>query len=391
MSSVTDVQLWLHSENIHKQLLNVANDKDNNNSEFIDNFLDKKFVATEKLDGSNLGIHINGKTCTIEHLIGRNVPIFKADGLKNNLYDLKYGNAGALEKLPMQMLEFGLIMTEMLKNPNIIIYGEVYRHAGQKFASWHPFGCKLFDTSSNKWEILLLNSNLHEMFINASKKLNSKLIIHKNHDDIITLLIKSTHHLIFPPPILFVGDLNSIINNLYEMIRFTNNKDFEGCFIVSEDNKYGFKWKTSMHDEQKRIPKITDFNFTKESSSVSYNKLVDIFTNKEQSTNLIKHNDAVTRKKNINELTEAYIKECSETLIHVMSKHISFVNIEKKDRVILCEQIMKETIDEIKQRYTESEIICPYPDEFMAKNTLSIVKQYIMKIPYIADKSNNKH
>ena len=389
----TDIQFWDHSENIHKELLNFSKycsklleKKQNDKLHIVDDFFDKVYVASLKMDGSNLAVQIN-KDKNNMCLIGRTQLIYTTDAEIDIVKIPKYGNAGSLGKLPLLMAEFALIMSEKMRCSNIIIYGEAFRYTGQQFASWHPFGCKIFDIVLNKWTTFLLNTNLHKMFTEASKLLNTDLIIPTTNNDVISTLLHSQQSLIFPPPILFVGTLSSVIDNLYDMIRGAVGKELEGCFAVGEDNYTGFKWKTPIHDAQKDIPAVTEFGFTKKNSVILYGKLVNVFALKKEheSVNLQKHKDALYRKKEADVLAETYATECSQTIVHVMSKHVSCANIKKEKRVVICEQIMKETIEEIIQIYEESGTTCPYSEEHMSKNTLSLVKQHIMKIPYDAD------
>jgi len=176
---------WASTENLSAAFLEDMDLKDK---------LDALVCVTEKLDGSNLGIHVRRDDSSdfgwgLAALHGRRSVLWQppSDAAREHLTDvandtggslwhpkpwanrgkaagfqdfptaIKYGNAGCLESLPTQCFLFAAdVANEMSatranegKAPftELIIYGEAFKFGGAKMArpSFHPFGLAILE------------------------------------------------------------------------------------------------------------------------------------------------------------------------------------------------------------------------------------------------------
>src|SRR6185503_11340420 len=112
---------WPQYDNIHRVLYKLNTDNEN-----IDEFLNTQVNITIKIDGSNLGIHIQKnsyKKWIIAKLRGRNSTIWSIRSTTPINKLPKYGNI-LLNELPQLMFEFSTAIGDFLKVDDIIVYGE---------------------------------------------------------------------------------------------------------------------------------------------------------------------------------------------------------------------------------------------------------------------------
>jgi len=373
---------WPQYDNIHRVLYKLNTDNEN-----IDEFLNTQVNITIKIDGSNLGIHIQKnsyKKWIIAKLRGRNSTIWSIRSTTPINKLPKYGNI-LLNELPQLMFEFSTAIGDFLKVDDIIVYGEAV--AAGKYASWHPFG--YLDPINNTF--MMLTSDLHNLFkkfsIVESKTIDK--VSHFNNTDMINYLKNVKTHVIFPPPTLFNGKLALGINFLTDTMKNSPN-DFEGVFVVVEalnNNEYiGFKWKTGFHEEQSKIPQITDLNFKNDESKQAYTKLVEIFMNrpeKDQRVSLARSAEAKT-KEMTDKQNEDILKNTIDTAMkRELTKMTSFEHVPKGSRHDIVSSLTKLVIDEIKRQYAGNENSTPiWSHEKIESMTKNLVTVYVMKQPY---------
>jgi hypothetical protein len=385
---------WPHFENIHRYVSNSA---------YPDSLFNEQVCITEKIDGSNLSIHLEKENglWVVEQLIGRNVPIWNKTN-QNTYENLSYGSAGNMGKLPSTMKDFAIRVAEKINTDQILITGEVFR-ANSNFVSWHPFGYTteitkkkelnkttsdlttgenqlVEDTQSEKKtkpdensthirKIFFLTLDTYKLFAECSQTVTQ--------DQFQNILIGAKDYLIFPPPLLYTGKLSDGIQELYVLMhRLT--KDFEGSFIVFEKLSDGCKWKTGFHDEQMRIVQAENIPFTTGEAVQSYTKLIDIYKNKP-------HKKSTGEKKTINEkpsdgqqfssdVITAYRRELSKT------EPICHTPIDKREDLI--KNFTQLVIKEITTKYQESNLPIPYSADLLEKKTGQILSSLIKKEPY---------
>lgn len=383
-----EIQKWPSFNNIHKHLYDLNENTKNTTTNYCDDFFNINVTISIKIDGSNLGIHIV-KNCYdkwyIKELIGRNSLLWNCKinkKINKNINDLpKYGNV-MLKNLPEEMFKFSCIFADSLKLNEIIIYGETI--CVGDFASFHPFG---YYTNNQKFK--LLTSELYQQFNSIQphmRKKNSKKI--DTNDEIKEYLKNTKLHDVFPPPILFVGKLKDGINNLYNIMKNTTNKDFEGVFIVGtdNDNDFGFKWKTGLHEEQRKIPKLTDINFKIEEIKQVYQKLVDVYETKEIKLEskkiLVEKSDNISSDNIDNISSEEFLKNMiSISLKRELTKISSFEHVPKHQQNIVL-SLTKSVVQEIKKQYTDTKTKIFWNDDLIEKLTKSQVNTYVTKIEY---------
>jgi hypothetical protein len=361
-----DLIKWNHHENIHRIIAEYSKKHDS------DDFFDLNVTITEKIDGSNLSIHIkkyDNDTWKIESIIGRNSIIWP-NNVKNketNIYELSYGNAGKLEKLPDEMFNFSKKLAENINTNEIIIYGEAYRYKKQKFSSWHPFGYKL---PSDDYKTYRLTTEAYTLFKSICNIPPENYI---EHDIMMNYLETIDKNVVFPPPIYHTGSLGDGIDKLKNRM-LSNEETFEGLFIISNnsndsnEHNFGYKWKTGEYDEQKQIPNIETLNFKKEKSIILYNTLMQIYNNKANK------DKKKNKDKNIlkNEIEIATRRE--------LSKMESITNVPKKERVIIINNMIPLIVDEIVLLYKESEIELPWTIEEIKESSSKFIPQIIMNL-----------
>ena len=382
---------WPHFENIHRY---IATHHD------PDSLFAEEVCITEKMDGSNLTIHVEkiDDEWVVKQLIGRNCPIWNQK-MKNTYENLSYGSVGNMGKLAFAMKDFAIKLAEKLNTKIILISGEVFRANG-KFATWHPFGYtteirkkdvviksdevvetieieekeKLEETSEpcdekEVGKINFLTSKTHKLFVECSENVTQ--------DQLKEKLEKATSNLIFPPPLLFVGKLSQGINELYVLMQKLS-KEFEGSFIIFENISWGFKWKTGFHDEQMQVTQVENIMFKTEEALLAYTKLIEIFNNKpkkEPKPEKPKKEEPPSEGKILStDVITAFRRELSKTepIFHTP----------KDKREDLVKSFTKLVIEEITTKYKESNLPLPYPADLLEKQTGLIVGSLVNKEPY---------
>lgn len=360
---------WPHFENIHRYIAN---------SQEPDSIFEHDVCITEKLDGSNLTIHLEkvDNEWIIKQLIGRNCPIWNQK-MKNSYINLSYGSVGNMGNLANYMKDFAIKVAEKINTDIIFISGEVFRANG-KFASWHPFGYTIEIVENeepceekNSSSINYLTSKTHKLFVECSENVKP--------DELKEKLKNTKDCLVFPPPILFVGKLSNGINKLYNsMLELT--KDFEGCFIIFEKIPWGFKWKTGFHDEQSQVFSVDKIEFKSQESIDVYTKLIQVFNNKPVKFKIDKP------KKEVDEpLSESKILSIDIITAYKreLSKNESFSHIPNNERDTIILSLCKLVIDEIITKYSESNLSLPYSMELLEKQAKLIVSSLVKKEKYI--------
>lgn len=365
--------LWGSYDNIHKFIRDLPKSKKYANN--INSFFDINVFITEKMDGSNLGIHIKKDETEwkIIKLQGRNAPIWNY-GDDKAINNLSYGNAKALENLPNEMYQFAKCVAEKLGVNEIIIYGEAFKTENQKFASWHPFGYKILE---NDLELQKLTSKTYQLFVESSKFPAFTL-----HHETFDFLKNQKTHVVFPPPMLFAGKLGDAIETLFPMMEAAILwKDFEGTFIISENSNwdFGLKWKTGEFEEQLSIPSSNELTFLNEKSTNIYKKLEHIFHLKSKIEKPKKSEpteEAINEKKLETEL----IKKVGIAVDRELSKIPSVENIPKEKRITIVENLIPNVADEVIKQYTDCELAVPWSREMIEKKAKIIMCAKIMKM-----------
>jgi hypothetical protein len=340
---------------------------------------------TEKLDGSNLAIWI--KDGNIHALLGRKSIVWDTSNPKS-LKSLSYGNADALGSLPEAMASFAIAIATELCVSEIIIFGEAFRYKkgkGQKFASWHPFGYKL--PNESEWHAYRLNSLVYNLFAKFTKIPKAA---YDDHESLFAFLQNANDHVICPPPVMFAGVLGEGIFKLYDLMKNITTDEFEGVFVILEDNSAGFKWKTGIHEEQMAIAPIESLVFDTDDDRSCYQKIADVFNTRPNRDNRIKMlrsrdaEDAKLNQKLTKEEIEAIIKrDISTALVREYTKMVPVDSIPKKDRKLIVEKMSLGVIDEVKQIYNESDKEIPYSDEMLKNISDHMTMIFLMQIVYV--------
>lgn len=399
---------WPHTSNIHC----VGKTKN------PDTFFERDVCATHKIDGSNLSIHIGfieGKW-TIIKINGRNTRVWD-NSMEKDIYDISYGSPDKLEKLPLAMFDYCVRLATKLTREDgspveeLYVYGEAYRMNGQKYVSWHPFGYQITsvctthtlvhpeitgatgtsDTTDteNVQELSLtikfLTKATHQLFVSAQ---NPEIPAIDTIEKFIKLLENCTEHIVCPPVLLFTGKLRDCINTLFEKMK-TLDRLFEGCFIIFEDSSLGFKWKTGLFEEQKKIISTSETMFKCEENIEAFNKLEYIFNMRPAYTereNMLVSADKEERAK----LKIVSLKQLQDDLLIACKREITkftsiaeISKIPKGSRNDLVNKMIELSIKEVISQYKESEYEISWSQQELQRNATTIIKPFIMKIDYV--------
>lgn len=361
---------WSSYDNIQKYL--------SRKGAFPDAILKMSCLATLKIDGSNLAVHMRQVDPTgwqIEALHGRNQPIWirEEDPTVAKLSGLKYGNAGFLGKLPEEMFRFVQTFAESISVRNIVVYGEVYRFPEQRFVSWHPFGYKLPDSD---WQCHKLDLNLHAQFTAISG--------HPRFDnpcDCFQFLQKVETHVIFPPPVCFSGILRDGIETLFPLMMNPPMREFEGVFLVL-DNGHAVKWKTGLHEEQKYLVSIDAIRFEEETSRMLYGKLKEVFDARpEMKIKDIRSHESMLADAARKESERCLQMEMERAIRHELTKWPDMETLSKKDRAPKLQILIPRAEEELKSRYEGTTI--PWTDEQINYVAKSVVPRVVMTVPVV--------
>lgn len=346
---------WPSYSNLQQQLIDLAA-----SPEKVGQVYGMRVCVTEKLHGSNLGIHIakvSGRW-SLKELLGRNTILWSDSG-SDSVYDLSYGFAEELLGLPDAMFEFAQNLGDRLSKSDICVYGEVIRINGSKFPSWHPFGYKITHEKTN----YVLTSEVHESFVAAS---NSKTF--STHQDFCTFVESFKGHAILPPPILFKGTLGDAIDELYPTMKLSSS-DFEGVMIVAESAQLIAKWKTAHFEEQPCIPSIES---VLPSCVERYAKLISIYEDKRGSK--------PAYKESLGHMLEvAFQREAS--------KQPTWGHIDKKFRHEMLGPWTAAITSEVLSHYASAGISAPWPAEEVESKAQMVVKRGMFSVPFAPSSS----
>lgn len=286
----------------------------------IQQFFQMRCTATEKVDGSNIGILVRYALSDATQmsdvagwevllLQGRNAPLYtspnyvvpgaddddsKATAAKEKKSDdaIKkeieasfkkitslpgYGNAGSLGQLPRKMRDFAARVANELSVTELQVFGEAYRgktlvdnakgsglrtEAMATFASFHPFGVKL---PTQAWRLLRLSKALHELFSKAAQIATPP----KSHDEFTNMLVASQDHVVVPPVLFAAAEpVVDVVERLSPVFLTSKSRYFEGVFLVFESDKEGAadkfvtaggaKYKTGTHCEMAAMASVED-------------------------------------------------------------------------------------------------------------------------------------
>jgi hypothetical protein len=266
---------WGSYNNIHKELKEFAAHCARTSTASTDMFFDAPVCISEKLDGSNLGIRVTkmNEKWTTQALLGRAKPIWTIENAKPITNLPKYGKV-CLGKLPIAMKEFSAKVGDMLGVNDLLVFGEALHITGGH-VSWHPFGFKT-RSADDEWSTHFLTSSTHALFQAATG--NAPL---RTHAEFLSFMAQQSPFAVVPPPLWFAGGtLREAIEALHPILEaasVVHGNTIEGCFVVTEDNRTGFKWKAGTFEEQKGLPDVADLRFDDPPSFGLYAKLVDIF------------------------------------------------------------------------------------------------------------------
>lgn len=350
--------------------------------------------ATEKEDGSNLGIRVSkvSNEWRLISLLGRSSKIWDTDLTQpENLSSasiIKYGNGGALGTLPNMMKSYVVILAEILNVSDIIVYGEVWRK-NSKFPSWHPFAYKI-PNNNGEWILNRLTSKVHAIFSTVSQKFGVPVEFFSTPENLRNALSKNVF--IAPPPIMFVGTLKGAIDTMYQKMMI-NTVEFEGVFIVFEDGTDGFKWKTGAHEEQPYILTSVQLNLDSTSPDAfnCYKKIEDVYgtRSKELSAKMIRSKQAAEHKNTLETMSSQLKDDIDKAIERVVSKMVSWENIDNRDRINMIDNVfLPAVVTDVKKKYTESDLEIPFDENIIVSESLRQLKPVVMKVKYIPKKES---
>lgn len=400
---IKDGEKWPHTGNIHC----VGQSKN------PDSFFESLINATHKIDGSNLSMHIGcieGKWSIIK-INGRNTRVWD-DTMGKNILEISYGSPDKLEKLPLAMFDYCVRLASKLTRDDgcpvdeLYVYGEAYRMEGQRFVSWHPFGYQIPSSKSCETtgikditptddlenvqnlslSITFLTQRTHELFVSAQVPEIPEV---KTFKDFIELLANCTDHVICTPVCLFVGKLRDCINALFEQMK-TLDRLFEGCFIIFEDRSQGFKWKTGLFEEQKRICSVSETMFKSRENIEAFSKLEYIFNMRpaySERENMLVSKD----KKESAKLKIVSLRQLQDDLLVACKREITkftslseISSIPKASRKDLVSRLIDLSIAEVVQQYKESDCEISWSQAEMKRSALGVINPFVMKIDYVS-------
>jgi hypothetical protein len=309
--------------------------------------------ATAKVDGSNLGITAekNQKTkqWDLKILHGRNIDIWTEGDKKANTA-LSYGNAGALGNLPQEMLKFASAFGDALGVDRITVYGEAYKAPNAKFASWHPFGYR--DASNH---LVSLSKSVHALFLLLAPVPFSVNDVATDFDTMMQYLVTATTHSVFPPLIYACDKIENVIVQLApEFVKRSllgaAEEQFEGVFLVSEDQTLKAKFKTGHRDEQPSIPPVETL-IANNADKV----LVDMYTTMQT---VYKARCVKPKEKNRDEKVDMENRNLVENTVkiagnNVFSKEADFSDVPKDKRKPEIERVVLLVLAELQRTHAE--------------------------------------
>lgn len=381
-SNIESFSRWESYPNIHRLL------KDTSPERRVA-LLDQHVCMTEKLDGSNLGIHVVKRSGVwrVQAVMGRRHNLWCADGLdgtgtdpqhKKSLDALgSYGNAGSLGALPLSMRAFVGRVGDLLGVGELAVFGEAFRVPGGTLASWHPFGYKL---PADDWTLFRMSAVVHDIFTRACEASPPPT----DHAEVVARLRTAfATHQVFPPPLLFAGRLRRGVRELQTIMEEGYGCHlFEGAFIVAEDGSFGCKWKVSSFDEQPSIPDLDDLALDDARAVRCYRRLLAVYSSKPAVAleALSKSKDAVSKKKP-NPLRDAVAAAFAREL----SKRASFSHVPRKDRGAVTAELVAPVIEEVLSHYRGTDVICPFDESVLQAKAPQLVKAMVMRIEHTVE------
>lgn len=364
---------WGSHDNVHKAFLGFKV-RATKRGGSVDEFFSVPVCATEKLDGSNLGVHIRKEDGKWEPVCfqGRNKPLWEKASGRGKYSELgKYGNAGSLGKLPIKIFEFAQKVGDKLDVDELLVFGEAFRAPGAAFASWHPFGYKLPAAK----QTVRLTRAVHQLF---QEQCGVEPL--KSHDECFAYLQAQKDHVVFPPPIFSTGTLGEVVDALYPMMKEAEGSHFEGCFLVAENAAVGFKWKRGEHEEQKSIPSLEDLGFAQASSAALYTKLADVFHSRPVMRVAPVAAAAAGNAKGKEKMPEEalLVAEITKAYERELSKAADFTHIPRAQRKHIAEELVKLVTKEVLSHYIDSNVAAPWTEKQVLDKAASLVTSKVM-------------
>ena len=176
------------------------------------------------------------------------------------------------------------------------------------------------------------------------------------------------------------------IENLFDTMK-KQERDFEGCFVIWEDGAWGFKWKTGLFEEQKKISSLSDIVFSNECSILCYTKLMEIFDLRpkyEERERILRSEDCKREEEEAKQYLETLKKDLVVACNREITKMESFVHVPKVQRKTLIEKMIKPVIDEVKEMYTESGLEFSWSEDILTESARHAITPIVMKVRFEA-------
>ena len=352
--------------------------------EFDSSLIDQTHTFSLKIDGSNLSIHIKfdpeDNEWRIVCLHGRTAPVWTAEsGIPYT--NLKYGSAGSLGDLPDKMNLFAIAVAEKLGNQEIIIYGEAFRAPKAKYASWHPFGYKL---PSKNFELHMLTRDLHVLFSSVPVPYQAPVLYQapSTNDEFLDFLRVQVTTTIFPPPLLYFGELGSGIRELYQTLA-TRDSKFEGLFIVNEEGTNGFKWKTPIHEAQLKIRTSDEIGLLPNTEAFNtYELLLQVCAmrpSKDQSISMVRSDESKQKRTDEEQLNSRTRGEIAEAFTNIRNKSPCFEHKSTRERNEVVAFFLPLVIEEVLSHYEDSGMTHSMTKDKLEQLTRSVITPIIMR------------
>jgi hypothetical protein len=350
---------------------------------------------TLKMDGSNLGLQIEliNSVWKIHLIIGRTTYLFDGYASIDELPKFaKYGNGGDINGLIRPMFVFAVRLAEQIGCTKLTVTGEVFRHGKQKFPSWHPFGYLIGDDPTTKHQMLDLPT--WEFFKSLALSMDSSTRaispmteeFGTDYQAMLAFLETSDQFNIFPPLLMFHGQICDGIRAFEKMLMENEDPHFEGFFIVYTDtsgNLDGLKLKGRVHEEQKRLPDIGDLSTFPPEMIEVYDILSRVFNArcpKEGRIGSHRSNEAADGKVSKEALDAKLITELTDATRNILSKMQFDPTTKPADRKKIIESMVPIVCAEMTSHYTDDSIELPWSKEAIMRKALNIITPIVMRI-----------
>jgi hypothetical protein len=373
-----------------------------------------------------------------------------------------YGNAGSLGNLIPKMRDFCVRVANALGVDEIEVFGEAFRakkivtHANakkevKKFeqaatrASWHPFGFKLppaalaaadqKQTEAKICKVNRLTSFTHKLFSScvdfSAFPESSTSSLPTNHAEFMNLLNDPNlkDFIVCPPP-LYVSKSNitdAILNTLGPLLLGATERDFEGVFLVHEEGSFGCKFKTGSHDEQGKLPSVSDLGICDDDDDVengasassageaeikknsegesatgpapikdkkikaAFETMLKIYKTKiAADTSLVKSkppaDPALASAKAIDQKIAADVEKAT---LREFSKRLSFTHIDRGQRQPIIDALVAPVVKEVMEIYIESDEPMPFTEAQLTAKAPNLIKSLVLKVPFQAPENDS--